>query len=124
MPDLPTRVYRPVRRFGVELARHLRDHDIDDLAAMMTYYAIMALFPMVLFVFTIALVALPAPVGDFVIQVNNRKIANGFFAGLGLTDVAATLRAESSACAPPRAQGWPCSAAASRCGARRAAPPR
>ena len=32
------------------------------------------------------------PVGDFVIQVNNRKLANGFFAGLGLTDVAATLR--------------------------------
>ncbi|CCI53176.1 MAG: histidine--tRNA ligase [Tetrasphaera jenkinsii] len=32
------------------------------------------------------------PVGDFVIQVNNRKLANGFFAGLGLTDVAGTLR--------------------------------
>ncbi len=85
MPDLPARVYRPVRRFGVELARHLRDHDIDDLAAMMTYYAIMALFPMVLFVFTIALVALPAQVV--------RDATAGLTAPLP-ADVAAILRAE------------------------------
>lgn len=32
------------------------------------------------------------PVGDFVIQVNNRRLANGFYAGLGLDDVAGTLR--------------------------------
>jgi len=32
------------------------------------------------------------PIGDFVIQVNNRKLANGFYAGLGITDVAGTLR--------------------------------
>jgi histidyl-tRNA synthetase len=32
------------------------------------------------------------PVGDFVIQVNNRKIPNGFYRGIGLTDVTGTLR--------------------------------
>ena len=32
------------------------------------------------------------PVGDFVIQVNNRKIPNGFYQGIGLTDVTGTLR--------------------------------
>jgi histidyl-tRNA synthetase len=32
------------------------------------------------------------PVGDFRIQVSNRKIPEGFYLGLGLTDVAATLR--------------------------------
>ena len=32
------------------------------------------------------------PVGDFVIQVNNRKIPNGFYQGIGLSDVTSTLR--------------------------------
>jgi histidyl-tRNA synthetase len=32
------------------------------------------------------------PVGDFVIQVNNRKICQGFYQGIGLTDVVGTLR--------------------------------
>jgi histidyl-tRNA synthetase len=32
------------------------------------------------------------PVGDFVIQVNNRKISQGFYQGIGLTDVIGTLR--------------------------------
>jgi histidyl-tRNA synthetase len=32
------------------------------------------------------------PVGEFRIQVSNRKIPEGFYLGLGLTDVAATLR--------------------------------
>jgi histidyl-tRNA synthetase len=32
------------------------------------------------------------PVGDFVIQVNNRKIPNGFYQGIGLADVTGTLR--------------------------------
>lgn len=85
MRGLRAGVIRPVRRFGVQLARHLRDHDIDDLAAMMTYYAIMALFPMVLFVFTVALVALPAQVV--------RDAATSLTAPLP-ADVAAILRAE------------------------------
>jgi histidyl-tRNA synthetase len=33
------------------------------------------------------------PMGPFVIQVNNRKIAEGFYTGIGLTDVPGTLRA-------------------------------
>jgi histidyl-tRNA synthetase len=32
------------------------------------------------------------PVGEFVIQVNNRMIPNGFYQGIGLTDVIGTLR--------------------------------
>ena len=32
------------------------------------------------------------PVGDFVIQVNNRKIPSGFYEGIGLSDVIGTLR--------------------------------
>ena len=49
-----------VRTFFVTLAKEVYDDGIDDLAAMMTYYAIMALFPMVLFILTLALVLLPA----------------------------------------------------------------
>ncbi len=32
------------------------------------------------------------PIGPFVVQVNNRQICEGFYLGIGLTDVAATLR--------------------------------
>ncbi len=32
------------------------------------------------------------PVGDFRIQVNNRRVPEGFYLGIGLTDVAVTLR--------------------------------
>ncbi len=32
------------------------------------------------------------PVGDFVISVSNRKIANGFYAGIGMSDIPGTLR--------------------------------
>jgi histidyl-tRNA synthetase len=32
------------------------------------------------------------PVGEFVVQVNNRKIAEGFYLAIGLTDVVGTLR--------------------------------
>lgn len=63
--ELPPRGFFPhvawtVRRFFSSLVKEIIEDDVDDLAAMMTYYAIMALFPMVLFVFTIALIALPA----------------------------------------------------------------
>lgn len=44
-----------------------------------------------------ALVAVEAlsalPIGDFVIRINNRKLAEGFYRGLGLEDPAAVLRA-------------------------------
>ncbi|OMH37014.1 histidine--tRNA ligase [Tersicoccus sp. Bi-70] len=33
------------------------------------------------------------PIGDFVIRINNRKLAEGFYRGLGLTDPTAVLRA-------------------------------
>ncbi|HVV81531.1 MAG TPA: YihY/virulence factor BrkB family protein [Kofleriaceae bacterium] len=54
------RTLATIGRFFVTLVRECLADGIDDLAAMMTYYAIMALFPMVLFVLTLALVLLPA----------------------------------------------------------------
>ena len=54
------RALSAMRRFVVTLGRQCYTDGVDDLAAMMTYYAIMALFPMVLFVLTLALVVLPA----------------------------------------------------------------
>lgn len=54
------RALAATRHFLVAVARNSYADGIDDLAAMMTYYAIMALFPMVLFVLTLALIALPA----------------------------------------------------------------
>lgn len=54
-----------VRRFFVQLARELVNDNIDDIGAMMAYYAILAVFPMLVFVVTLALLVLPA---DTVIQ--------------------------------------------------------
>lgn len=59
-PGWLRRKLSPVGRFFYALAKEAYDDDVDDLAAMMTYYAIMALFPMVVFVLALALVALPA----------------------------------------------------------------
>jgi membrane protein len=44
-----------VRRFFKQLGRELLDDRIDDVGAMMAYYAILALFPMLVFVLTIAM---------------------------------------------------------------------
>ena len=45
---------------------------------------------------TLALVVVDAlsklPIPDFKLRVNNRKLAEGFYRGLGLTDTAAVLR--------------------------------
>ena len=45
---------------------------------------------------TLALVVVDAlsklPIPDFKLRVNNRKLAEGFYLGLGLTDTAAVLR--------------------------------
>jgi len=46
--------------FVRHLGRALREDRIGDLAAMMTYYAIFALFPMSIFVVTVALMVIPA----------------------------------------------------------------
>jgi membrane protein len=84
-PGWLRRTFGPVGHFFVTLARNCYDDGIDDLAAMMTYYAIMALFPMVLFVLTLALVILPA---DYV-----RDAAASATAPLP-ADVATILRAQ------------------------------
>jgi membrane protein len=48
-----------VRRFFVHLYHELVNDSITDIGAMMAYYAILALFPMLVFVVTLALMVLP-----------------------------------------------------------------
>lgn len=49
-----------LRRFFVQLGRELLKDNIDDVGAMMAYYAILALFPMLVFVLTIAMLVVDA----------------------------------------------------------------
>jgi membrane protein len=49
----------PVKRFFVHLYHELLHDNITDVGAMMAYYAILALFPMLVFVVTLALLVLP-----------------------------------------------------------------
>lgn len=48
-----------VKRFFVHLYHELDNDSITDIGAMMAYYAILALFPMMVFVVTLALLVLP-----------------------------------------------------------------
>jgi len=48
-----------LRRFFVQLFNELLNDNIADIGAMMAYYAILSLFPMVVFVVTLALLVLP-----------------------------------------------------------------
>nr|WP_277628249.1 histidine--tRNA ligase [Arsenicicoccus dermatophilus] len=61
------------------------DIDIVDVGELAAHYE--AEMPLV-----IADVFSRLPIGDYRIQVNNRKIPEGFYLGLGLTDVVGTLR--------------------------------
>jgi membrane protein len=54
----PPRTGGLVRRFFSQLGRELVEDKIDDVGAMMAYYAILALFPMLVFVVTMALLVL------------------------------------------------------------------
>jgi len=49
-----------VKRFAKQLAHGLADDNVPDVGAMMAYYAVMALFPMLIFVLSIALLVIPA----------------------------------------------------------------
>lgn len=54
-----------VKRFFVHLYHELANDNIVDIGAMMAYYAILALFPMLVFVVTLTLLILP---GDTLVQ--------------------------------------------------------
>jgi membrane protein len=56
----PPRAGGKVKRFLAHLGRDLVNDNITDLGAMMAYYAILSLFPMLVFVVTLALLVLPA----------------------------------------------------------------
>ena len=49
-----------VKRFFRDLGHHFVEDNVQDVGAMMAYYAVMALFPMLVFVLALALVVLPA----------------------------------------------------------------
>jgi membrane protein len=51
-----------VKRFFREVTEHFMDDGVPDLGAMMAFYAVMALFPMVVFVVAIAMLVLPTSV--------------------------------------------------------------
>jgi membrane protein len=51
-----------VRRFFREVGHHFVDDQVMDLGAMMAFYAVLALFPMMVFVIAVAMVALPTSV--------------------------------------------------------------
>jgi membrane protein len=48
-----------VKRFGKQLAHEFLNDNVQDVGAMMAYYAVMALFPMLIFVLSIALLVIP-----------------------------------------------------------------
>lgn len=51
-----------VKRFFREVGHHFVEDGVQDLGAMMAYYAVLALFPMVVFVIALAMVVLPSEV--------------------------------------------------------------
>ena len=69
---------------GAGLHRDRVDIDVVDVGTLSPHFE--AEMPLVL-----AGVFSRFPVGDFVIQVNNRKIAQGFYLAIGLTDVLLTM---------------------------------
>jgi membrane protein len=53
-----------IKRFARELARRFLDDHVLDLGAMLAYYAVLALFPMVVFVLAVAMLVVPRSVID------------------------------------------------------------
>jgi membrane protein len=48
-----------VKRFAKQFAHEFMDDNVQDVGAMMAYYAVIALFPMLIFVLSLALVVIP-----------------------------------------------------------------
>ncbi len=57
-----------VKRFFRELGKHFMDDNVQNVGAMMAYYAVMALFPMLVFVLALAMLVLPHSVIDQGVQ--------------------------------------------------------
>jgi membrane protein len=60
--------------FARGLRRRIVDHRVADLAAMLTYYAVMAIFPLTLFALTMAFVALPRHVVDRALELGMQAV--------------------------------------------------
>jgi membrane protein len=64
------------REFGKRLVKEALDDDVLDVAAMMTYYAIFALFPMLVFGITVALLIVPPDVVQQTVDMATAALPN------------------------------------------------
>ena len=72
--DRPIFRHVAIRPFFKKLRREVADDQIPDMAAMMTYYAIFALFPMAVFVLSLALLVIPPDTIREAVQMGTRTM--------------------------------------------------
>jgi membrane protein len=61
-------IFVQVKRFFRDLGKHFLDDNVQNLGAMMAYYAVLALFPMLVFILALAMLVLPQSVIDQGVQ--------------------------------------------------------
>ena len=66
-----------VKRFFRDLWNHFNDDNVQNVGAMMAYYAVMALFPMLIFVLSIALLVIPKSAIQQGIQMMSEAVPAG-----------------------------------------------
>ena len=102
-----------VKRFVKQLGNELMDDNVTDVGAMMAYYAVLALFPMLVFVLSLALLVL----ADNTVREGVSMASATLPPSVRDADRDARRRAASKRRAPASRS----SVRRSRCGARRAA---
>ena len=66
-----------VKRFARDLVKHFLDDNVQNVAAMMAYYAVLALFPMLFFVLSVALLVIPRDTIQQGIQMASQTLPPG-----------------------------------------------
>lgn len=66
-----------VKRFSRDLVKHFLDDNVQNVAAMMAYYAVLALFPMLFFVLSVALLVIPRDTIQQGIQMASQTLPAG-----------------------------------------------
>ena len=66
-----------VKRFSRDLVKHFLDDNVQNVAAMMAYYAVLALFPMLFFVLSVALLVIPRDTIQQGIQMASQTLPPG-----------------------------------------------
>ncbi len=62
------------KRFFLDVGKHFLDDNVQNVGAMMAYYAVMALFPMLVFVLALAMLVLPHSVIDQGVQMASAAV--------------------------------------------------